>query len=158
MSGNTSNHYVDAVNTLTNGKEKWIPGKATDGSVHVKNQIDNTYPQLSPQDDSIALVASGDGSDAVIARTVANGSIMFQITDADIATAETITIKAYLDEALTIETAALIPIDIATGVAAAGGSALPDGDYEIRGITCHGWHFEKSASTRTPTISYVDAS
>ena len=35
MSGNTSNHYVDNINTLTNGKEKWIPGKATSGAQHV---------------------------------------------------------------------------------------------------------------------------
>ena len=48
MSGNSSNHYVDAVNTLTNGKEKWIPGKATDGAVHtyITNDVCETKSTL----------------------------------------------------------------------------------------------------------------
>ncbi len=121
------------------------------GSAYVTVKTDVTHPGLLSDADSVTLTATGDGSDLIVARSTPGGGVTFNITGL---TAETVTLKSYLDAGQTIETPALLPIDHSTGLPAASGS-LGNGSYTLNDSSGLFWHFEKSSTTETPVITYV---
>lgn len=138
---------IELYNKLT---KAWSIWEGVDGSASVAVKYDNTHPGLTIDSDTVMLAAdnTSDAGQIKLFNTVPGSGIDFVISGAG---AETITIKEFLNAVGTLETAALMPINLATG-AVHSTTALVNGSYRIEVGHGYGWHFQKSAAVETTRV------
>ena len=133
------------------GQPQFVPLSVNDdGTAIVSVKSDNTHPDLIINSDSVTLAAdnTSDAGKIKLFNTVPGSGIDFLISGAGV---ETITIKELLNAAGTLESAALMPINLATG-ALHSTTALANGSYRIEVGHGYGWHLQKSAAVETTRV------
>lgn len=127
--------------------------RGTGGAAYVSTRSIAAGVQVGEKVEYGSSLMAASGAGAIIdTPDISDIDTMFFIISG--LTVETVGLSFYLDEAKTLLTAAVTPINLATGALAAN-ALLANGSYKITDLSARFARFTKSATTETPTITYL---
>lgn len=130
-----------------------VPQKSIANGAFVSVRSHAGGSQVGEKTEYASSTMTATGSGAIIdTPDISDANSMFFIVSG--LTVETVGLAFYLDESKTLLTAAVAPINLATGAVTASAS-LANGSYKITDLAARFARFTKSAITETPTITYL---